>query len=124
MKSKKSKKRNSEKSVVFKDICAQNRATAADRLARKARHANDIAKISSQPAQKRIAYATKHAALNQGLECDFFRARSDEQGRANLVQVADEAGRALHLPMKRLSTKSLERRKVRAVLGLDSRKVA
>ena len=114
----KARKHQKAKSPVFRDICAKNRCGAAERLASRARLANGLAKISTNPAHARIAYATKHAALNQGLACDMFRLRSDEQGRTHLLQVADDEGRALHLPRKSLSPRTMRRSQTKAILGM------
>jgi len=93
----------------FREILKSIRPKSRQRLAEKAKLANQIAKISLESEDRIAAYAVKTAALEQGLRCCEFELRGDELARPGLAIVATGSHGQLHIRINRLSRDILNR---------------
>lgn len=109
--------------ATFKELCGQAASDSADRLQKRVRQANGVAKIATTPRGRRTAYRAKDAAINHGLATGLLSARSDEQGRHHLILVGTR-DRRVHMPVHRLTPASRDVEQVRAVLGIQTRDAA
>ena len=111
------------KRATFKELCGQAATVSADRLQKRVRQANGVAKIATNSQSRRSAYRAKDAAINHGLVTGLLNARSDENGRHHLILVGTRRGR-VHMPVHRLTRQSCHADQVRAVLGIQARDAA
>lgn len=98
--------------VTFNELLESVRPQCRQRLAAKARLANQIAKIAPDRFGRAVAYAIKTAALGQGLRIGF-RLRGDELGRPGLALVHTGSHGRLHVRVDALARDLLDRPDIR-----------
>lgn len=101
--------------ATFKDILEAVHPQSQQRLAAKAKLANQIAKVVTDRASRAVAYAVKTAALEQGIQLGF-RLRGDELGRPGLALVNTGSHGSLHVRVDALSRELLKRPDIRVRL--------
>lgn len=92
----------------FRETLDSERCNSRKRLAAKAKLANQLAKTAIGKASRAVAYATKTAALEQGLRLGF-KLRGDELARPGLAVVNTGSHGLLHVRLSMLSPDLFDR---------------
>ena len=104
------------KRTTFKDIRKNASSECTKNLQERICNANSMAKIASTSKDRMLAYQTKDAALNHGLDVGLFNARSDERGRSHLLLVGSDLGR-VHIPVHKLTSGNRQLDQMKILLG-------